>query len=145
MKSIVHRSRIWVRDVRIIMFSMIFKEFFSKLAEIDKNIIKCQKSIRWNYENSFSAQKYLSFETKRSFLALLVQEISIFKDYFSVNLFRKMAFFMKMACFFRCKKWTKLWIGNFQSLILQNRLLLSFRICFDNFFVILGCWDKSFS
>ena len=81
------------------MFSMIFKEFFSKLAEIDKNIIKCQKSIRWNNMNSFSAQKYLSFETKRSFLALSVQEISIFKDYFSVNLFRKMAFFMKMAYF----------------------------------------------
>ena len=54
--------------------------------------------------NSVSAQKYLSFETKRSFLALLVQEISIFKDYFSVNLFRKMAFFMKMAYCFQVQK-----------------------------------------
>jgi len=129
----------WIRDVRIIMFSMIFKDFFSKLAEIDKNIIKCQKSIRWNNMNSFSAQKYLQYETKRSFLALLVQEISIFKDYFSVNLFRKMTFFTKMA-YFSGAKIDK--VINWQFL---NRLSLSFRICFDNFFVIWGCWDKSFS
>ena len=138
----VHRSRIWVEDVRIIMFSMIFKEFFSKLAEIDKNTIKCQNSTRWNNRNSFSAQKYLSFETKRSFLALLVQEISIFKDNFSVNLSRKIVFAVKMANFSRCKKPTKLRIGNFQTWTLQNRLLLAFRIYLDNFFVIRGSWGQ---